>query len=467
MRRVAVALAVLTAVAAAGQLRVDRERAHARLSADGRAYLRLARDLQQRHRWGDHGLKQPFRWAPGAPVVFAATAALTGQPVGRASARHAQLALGLLLVPATFALAAMLAGRIAGLAAAAAVAVYVPLARAGAAAGTETLGALMVVLAAIAAVRAARAGPSAARDAALAGGALGLASLVRGDLVLAAVAVPVLLGGLAARDATVRRGVAVGAAALAGAAAFMGPWSAFASARTHRFVPVTDGGPANLFVGTDLPADGAIFGVKRQYAAATRRIHPAVRRMPTYRLPEELVLDAVAAGHGWPARDRSAALEAAARENLRRYALGRPVAFAELEARKLWRMWGSPYRGGHAPPSDPRVAWEHRALALLALGGLAVGLWRTRDRRLALLAAIVAVTTAVDVAFVSEARHNVRLMPLALAAGAAGWTLAFRAYRSSTASLGVEPETDGQPSEPQRTGSSSASRPADPAPTRG
>jgi hypothetical protein len=44
-----------------------------------------------------------------------------------------------------------------------------------------------------------------------------------------------------------------------------------------------------------------------------------------------------------------------------------------------------------------------------------------RDRRLVLLAALLAITTLVDVAFVSEARHNVRLLPVLLAAGAAGW----------------------------------------------
>jgi hypothetical protein len=236
----------------------------------------------------------------------------------------------------------------------------------------------------------------------------------------------------------------------------MVPWSAFATMHAHRFVPVTDGGAANLFVGTDLPADGSIFGVKRQYAAQTRRVHPAVRHVPTYALRQQLVLDAVAADH--PGRGRNAALTAAARDNLRRYALGRPVAFAGMEARKLWRMWGGAYAGTHERDGSI-VTWEHRLLAAVALLGLLAGLWRGRDRRLLLLAALLAITTAIDVAFVSEARHNVRLMPLLVAGGAAGWVVGARPrYGAVTTRRGVPPASDGQPSRPQRTSPSSASR---------
>jgi hypothetical protein len=184
---------------------------------------------------------------------------------------------------------------------------------------------------------------------------------------------------------------------------------------------VTDGGAANLFVGTYLPGDGTIFGVKHDFAAATRRVHPMERRVPAFRLPENLVLDAVAAEH--PRATREASLRAAASDNLRRYALGRPVAFAGMEARKLWRMWGGPYTGT-LHRDAPATRWLHRALVALALAGLAAGLIRVRDRRLALLAALLAITTIVDVAFVSEARHNVRLLPVLLAAGAAGWVRA-------------------------------------------
>ena len=402
--------------------------AHGRLSADEKAYLRLARDLDERHNWADLGLKQPFRWSPGTPMLFAGVAAVTGAPVDRDTALHVQTVVGTLLVPAAFLLALALAGPIAGLVAAAAVAFYAPLIRASSTAGTEPLGALMIVLSALALVLALRRGRPAGF--AVAGAVLGAATLVRGDLLPVAVLLPVGTGLAVARRARARAGLRAGAAMLAGVAVLIVPWSAFASAHVHHLVPVTDGGPANLFVGTYLPADGTLFGVKRAFAAQTRRVHPSQRHVPTFKLPEQMVLDAVAARY--PRSSRTAALRAAASDNLRRYALGRPVAFAGMEARKLWRMWGSAYAGSQGPPGAV-ATWEHRLLAALALLGLAGGLVVGRDRRLALLAALIVLTTAVDVAFVSEARHAVRLVPVLVAAGAAGWWTVLRRGRDQPA----------------------------------
>jgi hypothetical protein len=249
---------------------------------------------------------------------------------------------------------------------------------------------------------------------------LGLAALVRGDLVPVAVLLPIAVAIGVARRGRARQGLAAGAAMLGGAILLMAPWSIFASGHAHHFVPVTDGGAANLFVGTDLPANGTIFGVKRRYAAETRRVHPAVRHVKTFKLREQFVLDAVAARY--PGKTREAALRAATRDNLRRYALGRPVAFAGMEVRKLWRMWGHAYAGTRQR-AGALALWQHRLLAAFALVGLLAGVVATRDLRLILLALLVALTTAVDIAFVSEARHNVRLMPVLLAAGAAGWAL--------------------------------------------
>jgi hypothetical protein len=298
------------------------------------------------------------------------------------------------------------------------VAFYVPLVRATGTAGTETLGALMIVLSALALVLAFRR-PRPASFAA-AGATLGLAALVRGDLVPVAVLLPVAVALAVGRAGRARQGLAVGAAMVAGALVVMTPWSIFASAHAHHFVPVTDGGPANLFIGTYLPANGSIFGVKRHFAAETRRVHPGVRHVRTFALREELVLDAVAARY--PGRTRDAALRAAAKDNLRRYALGQPAAFAGMELHKLWRMWGGAYAGtGHRGGS--LLTWEHRLLALLAVLGLIAGASATRHVGLILLAVFVLLTTAVDVAFVSESRHNVRLMPVLLAAGAAGWAM--------------------------------------------
>jgi hypothetical protein len=446
------AIVALTALAVGLQLQVDAER-NGRLSADERAYLMLATDLEQHLQYGDPAMKQPFRWAPATPVLFAASAALRGRSVSRQLALDDQVVAGALIVPAAGLLGLLLAGPVAAVAAAAAAAAYVPLARAGATAGTETLGALAIVLAGLAIVWATRTGPPGPARLgryALAGAALGLAALVRADLVAVSVLVAAGLGLVAGRAVSRRRRLAASAVALAGALALMAPWCLYASRHAHRFVPVTDGGAANLFIGTDLPAGGSLFGVKRQFAREARRVHPGLRHVRTYRLPQQLVLDAVAARY--PGRSRDAALMAAARANLRRYALGRPLAFAGMELRKLWRMWGSAY-AGTGRPAPPGLSWEHRVLALLGLLGLGAGALVVRDRGLVALGALVALTTLVDVAFVSESRHNVRLTPLVLAAGAAGWLLLVR-YRA-TRTVAAPSTTTGHPSPPQVTRESS------------
>jgi hypothetical protein len=210
------------------------------------------------------------------------------------------------------------------------------------------------------------------------------------------------------------------AVTLAGALAVVGPWTVFASRRDRRFVPVTDGGPATLFVGTYLPGHGTIFGLKHALAPEAARVHPSIRHRRLFRVSEKVFLDAVAARH--PTMTRDAAISAELHRNLRVYLLGQPFAFAGMVATKAWRMWAYPYRGTFRRVSA-RTLWLHRALVLLAVLGLGVGLVRRRSGMLALALVVIGVTAAVDVAFVAEARHAFRLMPALVAAGAGGWAL--------------------------------------------
>jgi hypothetical protein len=213
----------------------------------------------------------------------------------------------------------------------------------------------------------------------------------------------------------------------------------------NHLVPVTDGGAANLFIGTYLPGDGTLFGVKKDFAAKTRLAHPRLRRAAVFRLPQEFVLDAVAAQHSGATRDDR--LRTAAVKNLHDYAWGRPMAFAGMEVRKLWRMWSRPYGGTFHPPGAALI-WLHRVLVLAALAGLAAGVLRLRDARLLAVAAFLALVTAVDVAFVSEPRHNVRLMPVLLAAGAAGAWAALR-RRPAGAQVTANPSDNTAPTTTQ------------------
>jgi hypothetical protein len=138
--------------------------------------------------------------------------------------------------------------------------------------------------------------------------------------------------------------------------------------------------------------------------------------------------------------------------NLRVYALGRPLDFAAMQAGKVARMWIGYDRGTH----DKRRAWilaVHLVISAAGLGGLLFGLWRTRHPALWAILATVLTVTAVNSFFVSEARHNVRLVPLLVAGGAAGVALGRR----------VSGPRRGERSEPPRA-PASESRPAPAAP---
>jgi hypothetical protein len=401
-------------------------------SADERAYVRLARDLRRGNGYGDSGIAHPLHWAPGAPVLFAVADAISGkptnQPLDTHAARSAQAVVGGLTILAAFALAALIAGAWAGLVAAGAVAFYPPMISATSQLTSEVLGALAVTVALAAVVWAwtrDRMGAYAA-----AGVALGAACLVRADVLLAALVLGPVAGLLRGRSAGRRRRLAVAGATLAGVLAVVGPWSTWASIRDRTLVPITDGGPSTLFVATYLPGHGTIFGLKHALAGAAIRLHPSLRHKPLFKQPEGVFLDAVAARH--PHLTRDAAISAEVRRNLRVYLLGHPVAFGKMVAAKVWRMWGFPFRGTFRHVTGATI-WLHRALLALALAGALAALVRRRSTLLALVAVVLVVTAAVDVAFVAEARHAFRLFPSLLAAGAAGWALTIRARRQAPA----------------------------------
>jgi 4-amino-4-deoxy-L-arabinose transferase-like glycosyltransferase len=427
-RRAAVwcALALILVVAALGRL----ERADSALagppSADQRAYLRLAHDLRATGTYGDAGLRHPFHWAPGTPVLFEAADAISGtppqQPIDLRAARRAQAVAGTLTVLAAFILATLLAGSWAGLAAALAVALYPPLVQATAALVSEPLGALAVT-SALATLAWAWRGPP--WRFLCAGVAFGLACLVRADVLAAAVILPIAVGVLAARRRGWRAGASRGSAMLLASAAIIGPWSLYASSSTGSIVPVTDGGESTLFIATYLPGHGTLFGMKHALAAETRRRFPQVRHQPVGTIPASTFLAAVAARR--PGLTQAAAMRHAVTDNLRRYALGRPGAFGSMLAAKLARMWGGYDHGTHHRVIASTL-WIHRVIVILALAGILAGLCLSRSAALGLVVLALLVTTALDVFFVAEPRHAIRLLPGLVGAGAAGW---WRAVSSS------------------------------------
>ena len=161
-----------------------------------------------------------------------------------------------------------------------------------------------------------------------------------------------------------RRGGSSGAAAVALATvAVLTPWTIYAPAERGRSTPVSSGGASNLYVGTYLPGDGTMFGLKRAQGFSANT-------------PQKKVLDAVAARR--PERDRDAALRGAALANVREYVAGDPVGFAGLALRKVDRLWLGYTLGTHRNPRGA-VTVFHLVLVGLSFGGLALALVRRLD----------------------------------------------------------------------------------------
>lgn len=395
-------------------------------SRDALAYSMIARGIVEKgtYGWlggGGHGQQDPMHWPPGTPALFALAYATDRGGLSDDGAVTAafpwQAAVGTLTIVAAFALVALVAAPWAAVLAALLVALYPPLVDASGTLLSEPLGALLLT-AAIAATVLTMRRPS--RTAGVAAGLLLAATvLTRADLLL----VPAI--ALVAILAVTRSPRRVAPVALA-LAIVLTPWTIFASHVTGHVVPLSSGGASNLWVGTYLPGNGSIFGSKHGMEAEVKRLYPRLRDMQPNQISQVHVIRAVAARH--PGMDQGAALRTEALANLRRYALGEPGPFAGMLASKVWRLWGGYTHGTYQRTRTPILAL-HLALVAFGLAGLLAGLVLTRRAELWAIAALLAYLTAMNAVLVSEARHNLTVMPVLVAGGAMGLALALRARR--------------------------------------
>lgn len=424
------------------------------LSADEAAYGKIARALADNGFYGQSNQARPVHWPPGAPFMFAFAHELDPQPRidgnwDVPAAYTAQVIVGTATILAAFALALVLAGTAAGLGAAALVAFYPPLIESSGQLLSEPLGALLVTCAMLAVALALRR-PAWWRLVA-AGVLLGATVLTRADLILVpaitAVVVGVALWHRCRRaqtegDATPaprRTALLAGArgALLVGAGCLLlvGPWSAYASQEEGEFVPISSGGASNVFIGTYLPGDGRIAGMKRALVDELRQRRPSLSDDTALSIGASQYLKMVAARH--PELPYEQALRAEGRVNLSRYALGQPLDFGAMMVAKVERLWLHPNNGGFR--GRPDLVWLraiHLAVVALGVVGLVAAAVRRRGgATLWLLALVLAYVTALNAVLVSEARHNLAVMPLVVVAGAAGVALALPRERP-TATFG-------------------------------
>lgn len=400
------------------------------VSQDEAAYTSLATTIYLHGSYGGPPAKTstPERWAPGAPLFFAATFTIRGD-LSPTAARIGQAIVGTLLVLVVYLLAFKLSRRrSAGLVAAALVAVYPPIVKVTGDLLSEPLGAFFLALATLFFVTALDSGSSGSMKKAnlwfaLSGVTLGLTVLTRTDyLFLPFVLLPFAVASVwVTAGSTKRRWFSRVSPVFVLLLAFslaLAPWAIRNSIHEGRFVPVSTGGATPLFIGTYLPGDGGRAGAKESLRDEAERIHPSVRNEPTFRVPAQFIMDAVARRHPELSRDRAISLEA--RKNIRRYAFGDPIGFTAMMLRKVPRMWGRPYDGGRYPASTaPRLL--HLGYVLFGIIGAFLLIAR-RSRRLAALAVVgvIAYGTALHLLVVAYPRYNLPLMPPIIALGAAG-----------------------------------------------
>lgn len=413
---VALGAGMRAAQAAAPRLAVE--------SVDERFYAALARSLVLDHDYGgpSSGLRHPHFAAPGAPVLFAAGYRLTPAPEGRPTdipAAYWLLAVaGTIVILATFLVGRALGSVAAGVVAAGVVAVYPPLVSTTGELLSEPLGALLVTAGVLVVVHAQQ--RERQRYVALGGVLLACAVLTRPDLLLVPFVIA-LLGSWVWRHHG--RSPARSAILLLGAAiVVLIPWSVFASERAGNAIIVTESDATTLFIGTYLPADGTLYGLKEAFGEPTRRRVPRLAGRHNQELPGVAVLETVRARH--PDVGARQAFLAEARSNLRRYALGEPLSFGKMLAGKVARMWLTPYR-----ERSPLVRILHILIVALSVSGLLLGVLVARNRPLVLVAGVLASATLVHVLLVAHPRHNLPLMPLLIVGGCAGFALTFERRR--------------------------------------
>ena len=367
-----------------------------------------------------------FHWAPGTPALFAVIAFLSGHSEisavthSHGIAQYAQWLVELATLVIAGGFAWRLAGVWAALLAVAAIATYGPLIEVTRSYLSEPLGGLMLIAMVGAAALARRHGW---RWIVAAGIVAGIACLAREDFVpgLVVIALALAVDQRGERRRTIRRA----AIYLAAAFATLAPWVAFASYEEHGLVLVTSGGTDTLFIGTYLPGDGSQFQTVAAFKHAVCHHLPRECDNPPGDAAPMFAL--ITAEH--PGDTRNQAVLAAVLSNLRKYMLGRPLAFGAMLARKLWAMWSQPWSGGNGTALSPgatQTALDDIYLALAWLG-LALGAWLYRRR----WAVIVPTAALVVIIFFNdwfgpEPRDTLRLAPLLFVLGACGLLAAVR-----------------------------------------
>jgi 4-amino-4-deoxy-L-arabinose transferase-like glycosyltransferase len=418
--RAAVA-AILALVLLGAGLRAEAIGGNTHTSADENGYVANANRILAHERYAT------FKWPPGTSLAFAAATRLSGHRSLRLStnasgpAQYVQLLAGVLTLGLMAVVAWWAAGPWAAVLATALGATYWPLVDATRTFLSEPLGGLALLASVAAAVLAHTRLQSPRWWLALIGAGVigGLACLTRGDIAVGMLVIALALalsGRPGWRVGALRAGIYLGAILLT-----LLPWLAYAAEQEGRFVPITTAGPDAFFIGSYLPGRGELVPTEEKLAPEVCRRFPADCGRYWQKSSAPL-FELVRARY--PHSSQNAAITQADLENVRRYALGRPLAFAGMLMGKFWTMWSAVWSGGNGTYHPSTSQLQHALYALLAWVGLLGAAIVTRRWALITAAATLLAISALATLFNDQPRYNVSLMPLLLAYGSAGvWLL--------------------------------------------
>lgn len=399
---------------------------------DAGAYARIAENL---YRDGSFDARPPgvsmevqpaSSYAPGLPLFVAGLYQLSGG-VHLTFALVVLALLGAGAIPLTFMLGNRMAGPVAGLIGAAALAIYPALLQYQGLLLTEPLAAFLLSAALVVFLCAADR-PSPWRW--LGSGALlGTLALVRPEYLAVAVLLPLAWLAREALRGRLRRSAALAGISLLGTALILAPWTVHNEVSLHRTVPISTGGGKALFIGTYLEADGD--GPKLRELLLSER--PALRaqlsRGGPVDDPNRFVLERVlsrVAAERHPGLETDAALGRMGRKNLEDDVTQDPIAFAGLLADKAYETW----------TDAPRAVMERepwRALQLgvilLALLGLIALAFRRRFEAV-VFGLVLAYMTAVGALLIASPRRELVVLPLLAALAGSGAIYAYEWLRA-------------------------------------
>jgi hypothetical protein len=416
---------VLAIVVAGGVARDTAIGTNTHLSADENGYVGNANRILADERYAT------FKWPPGTSIAFAIATRLSGHHSLKLAthasgpAQYTQLVAGVLTLALVAVLAWVFAGPWASVIATALVASYEPLIEATRTFLSEPTGAL-VLMAAIASAAFARSRYGKRNELLwlFAAGVIGgITCLTRSDMAvgMGVIALALGLAGRVGGTKSIRTGLLRGGVYLAALMLTLSPWLWYASHEEGRFVPLTTAGPDAFFIGSYLPGKGELVPTEEQLAPAVCRHFPKdcgrywqQSSAPVFRLIE--------ARH--PGMSENAAVTEENLNNVRKYALGKPAAFASMLWSKFWKMWTVAWTGGNGTYHPDTSPAQHKIYLIFAVIGLLGGAILTRRFILVTSTGALLAISAFATPFNDQPRYNVSLMALLLCTGTIGAFLA-------------------------------------------